>query len=224
MTAKRLIAEDTIGDLSEIRYCGGNRGPLYHLADKVEVSRAEIERQKPGSWWYRRASGGGSLLDYLGCGATLGTWYMNGEAPVEIACIVDETPGIEVDQHASTICRCARSLSKVETHWGTFADPWVIQPQPRCGFVFVSSDGTLASWGYTDQLTMQTRAQPLPTPVPADPLPEGRRNGIEYILGCITRAEPVSRPLDPARCLTGQRINDTAVLAASEKRTLALLP
>jgi len=58
----------------------------------------EVDAQKPDSWWYKRASGGGSLLDYLGYGATLGTWYMNGAAPIEVTSVVDETPGIEVDQ------------------------------------------------------------------------------------------------------------------------------
>ena len=58
-----------------MHFYDGNRGPLYHLADKVEVSPEEVERQKPTSWWYRRASGGGSLLDYLGYGTTLGTWF-----------------------------------------------------------------------------------------------------------------------------------------------------
>ena len=76
--AKRLIDEGAIGELIEIHYYGGNRGPLFHLADKVEVSRDEVEAQKASSWWYRKASGGGSLLDYLGYGTTLGTWYMGG--------------------------------------------------------------------------------------------------------------------------------------------------
>jgi predicted dehydrogenase len=224
VTAKRLIDQGVIGELVEMHTYGGNRGPLYHLADKVEVSPEEVERQKPGSWWYKRASGGGSLLDYLGYGATLGTWYMNGEAPLEVTCVTDETPGIEVDQHSVTICRYARGLSKMETRWGTFTDPWVIQPQPRCGFTFVGSEGTIASWDYADHLSVQTRAEPEPHPVPADPLPVGGRNAIEYVLGCISRGEPVTGPLDPEVSLLGQRIVDTAARSAREKRTLALLP
>lgn len=224
VTAKRLIDEGRIGQLIEIHSYGGNRGPLYHLADKVEVSAEEVERQKPGSWWYKRASGGGSLLDYLGYGATLGTWYMNGEAPLEVTAVVDDTPGIEVDQHAITICRYARGLSKMETRWGTFTDPWTIQPQPKCGFILVGTEGTLASWDYADHLTLQTRATPEPHPVPADPLPEGQRNAIEYVLGCLQTGAPVTGPLDPEVSLIGQRIVDTAAQSAREKRTLALVP
>ncbi len=223
-TAKRLVAEGLIGDLLEVRHYGGNRGPLFHLADKVEVTPEEVERQKPQSWWYKRASGGGSLLDYLGYGATLGTWFLDGEAPLEVTCTVDETPGIEVDQHSITVCRYARGLSVMETRWGTFTDPWTIQPQPKCGFVLLGSDGTLASYDYEDHVTVQTRARPEPTPVPVDPLPPGERNPIEHVLGCLERGGPLIGPLDPALSLIGQRIVDTAARSAREKRTLPLVP
>lgn len=224
VTAKRLIDEGMIGALLEVHFYDGNRGPLYHLAGKVEVSRAEVEAQKPGSWWYKHASGGGSLLDYLGYGATLGTWYMNGKAPLEVTCTIDQTPGIEVDQHSITVCRYDTGLSKMETRWGTFTDPWLIQPQPHCGFVFVGTEGTIQSRDYADHVTVQTRARPEPHPLPAAPLAEGQSNAIDYVLGCIARGAAVSGPLDPAVSLLGQRIMDTAVLSAREKRTVALLP
>lgn len=224
VTAKRLIDNGLIGDLTEVHFYGGNRGPLYHLADKVEVTREEVEAQKPSSWWYKRASGGGSLQDYMGYGATLGTWYMNGKAPLEVTCTVDQTPGIEVDQHSITVCRYENGLSKMETRWGTFTDPWIIQPQPQCGFVFVGTEGTIQSRDYADHVTVQTRARPEATPVPAAPLAPGHRNAIEYVLGCIARGEAISGPLDPAVSLLGQRIIDTAVLSSREKRTVALVP
>lgn len=224
VTAKRMIDEGLIGELREVHFYDGNRGPLFHLADKVEVSPEEVEQQKPASWWYKKSSGGGSLLDYLGYGATLGTWYMNGEAPIEVTCTVDETPGIEVDQHAIAVCRYVRGLSKMETRWGTFTDPWTTQPQPNCGFVFVGADGTISSPDYADHVTVQTRARPERHEIPVDPLPRGQTNAIEYVLGCIGRDEPVAGPLGPQLCLTAQRIVDTAVQSAAQKRTLELLP
>ena len=224
VTAKRLIVEGTIGELREVRFYDGNRGPLYHLADKVEVSAAEVERQKPGSWWYREASGGGSLRDYLGYGATLGTWFMDAAEPLEVTCVVDEVKGIEVDQHSITVCRYATGLSKMETRWGTLTDPWMQQTQPKCGFVFVGSEGTIASYDYEDHVTLQTRAAPAPVTVPADPLAAGERNAIDYVLGRLAAGRPVEGPLSPATSLLGQRIVDTAVRSAREKRTLELLP
>ncbi len=224
LTAKRLIDEGVIGELTEVHFYDGNRGPLYHLADKVEVTPEEVERQKPSSWWYKKSSGGGALLDYLGYGATLGTWYMDGAAPLEVTCTIDETPGIEVDQHAIAVCRYARGLSKMETRWGTFTDPWTTQPQPTCGFIFVGTDGTISSPDYAREVTVQTRARPEVHAIPVDPLPSSESNAIEYVLGCIARGAKVEGPLDPDLCLTGQQIVDTAVRSAAEKRTLALIP
>ena len=223
MMAKKVIASGAIGKLIEIHSYGGNRGPLYHLADKIEVSPQEVERLKPQSWWYKRASGGGSLLDYLGYGATFGTWYRDGEAPIEITCTTDQTAGLEVDQHSITVCRYAAGLSKMETRWGTFTDPWTIQPQPQCGFIFVGTDGTLSSADYAKHLVIQTRAHPEQAQIAVDELPVGQRNPIEYVLGCIARGEPVEGPLDPHLSLIAQRIVDTAALSAREKRTLPLL-
>ena len=223
VTAKRLIDQGLIGGLREVHFYDGNRGPLYHLADKVDVTPEEVEAQKPGSWWYKRASGGGSLLDYLGYGATLGTWFMGGRAPLEVTCTTDHTPGIEVDQHSVTVLRYDTGLSRMETRWGTFTDPWTIQPQPHCGFVFVGAEGTIQSKDYADHVTVQTRTRPEPHAIAADPLPPGRRNGIEYVLDCIATGQPVTGPLDPVVSLLGQRIVDTAAQSAREKRTLALL-
>lgn len=222
-TARRLIDEGRIGQLIEVHFYDGNRGPLFHLADKVEVSPEEVEKQKPGSWWYRKAAGGGSLLDYLGYGVTLGTWFLNGEAPVEVTAVVDETPGIEVDQHSITVCRYARGLSKFETRWGTLTDPWTQQPQPKCGFVLVGTDGSISSYDYDPFVTLQTRQNPAHTQVPVDVLPPGRRAPIEYMLARIDDGGPIAGPLDPALCLTGQRIIDSAVLSSQMKCTVGLV-
>ena len=222
-TAKRLVAEGAIGELIEVHFYDGNRGPLFHLADKIEVSAEEVERQKPGSWWYKRAAGGGSLLDYLGYGVTLGSWFYDGAAPLEVTCTIDETPGIEVDQHSITVCRYARGLSKFETRWGTISDPWVQQPLPKCGFVLVGTDGAISSYDYDDHVTLQTRVNPAHTIVPVDVLPAGRRNPVEYMLARIDDGGPITGPLDPALCLTGQRIIDSAVLSAQMKTAVELV-
>lgn len=223
-TAKRLIDEGAIGRLIEVHFYDGNRGPLFHLADKVEVSPEEVERQKPGSWWYKKASGGGSLLDYLGYGTTLGTWFMNGEAPIEVTSVVDETPGIEVDQHSVTVCRYAHGLSKFETRWGTLTDPWTQQPQPKCGFVLVGTDGSISSYDYDDFVTLQTRKDTRHVQVRADERPAGQRAVIEYMLARIEDGAPVRGPLDPELSLIGQRMIDSAVLASQDKRTVPLVP
>ena len=223
VTTKRLIDDGTIGQVREVHFYDGNRGPLYHLADKVEVTPDEVERQKPLSWWYKSASGGGSLLDYLGYGATLGTWFLNGEAPIDVTATTWAAPGIEVDEHSVTVLRYARGLSRMETRWGTFTDPWTHQPQPHCGFVIVGSDGTITSWDYADHVTLQTRARPAAHPIPVDRASAPDRGPVEHILHAFATGGPLRGPLDPAIARTGQRIVDTAFLSAKAGRTLPLI-
>jgi predicted dehydrogenase len=222
VTAKRLIDEGTIGEVIEVHYYDGNRGPLYHIADKVAVSDEEVNRQKPASWWYQKTSGGGSLLDYLGYGTTLGTWFMNGRMPIEITCTVDQPPGLEVDEHSVTVARYETGLSKFETRWGTFTDPWTHQPQPRCGFVLVGREGTISSYDYATSVHVQTRGEPKGIDVPADELPFGQRNPIEYMLAKLEAGEEIDGPLSPKVARIGQQIVDAAFRSAQEKRTTAL--
>jgi glucose-fructose oxidoreductase len=222
VTAKRLLDEGTIGELVEVHYYDGNRGPLWHLADKVATTAESVAREKPRSWFYRRALGGGSLLDYLGYGATLGTWYHGGRAPLEVTAVVDEPPGLEVDEHSITIARYERGLSKFETRWGTFSDPWTHQPQPRCGFVLVGERGTISSYDFQPTVTVQTAAHPEGRELAVDELASPRRNPVEYVLHCIEAGEPLAGPLSPALSRVGQQIVDAAVQSAREKRTVRL--
>lgn len=222
-TAKRLIDEGVIGQVIEVHFYGGNRGPLYHTADKIEVTEAEVQRQKPTSWWYSRARGGGSLLDYLGYGTTLGTWFHDGRAPIEVTTIVDEPAGLEVDEHSVTIARYATGLSKFETRWGTFTDPWTNQPQPKCGFVIVGEGGTISSYDSEQTIRVQTREHPAGEPIPVDRLQPPYQNPIHYFLHCLETGEPVRGPLTPELSRTGQLIVDAAVRSAQEKRTVKLI-
>ncbi len=220
-TTKRLLDEGVIGEPVEVHFYDGNRGPLYHGADKVE--REPTVAEKAASWFYQRARGGGSLLDYLGYGTTLGTWFHNGAKPIAVQCMVDETPGLEVDQHSVTVARYARGFSKFETRWGTFTDPWTHQPQPRCGFVIVGSEGTIGSWDYAESVRVQTRRQPEGFDVPVDTLTAPLRNPVEYFIHCLDCGVEVEGPLSPAISRIGQQIVDTAVRSAREQRVVPLV-
>lgn len=222
-TTKRLIDEGVIGEVLEVHFYDGNRGPLYHLADKVEVSDAAVQQGKASSWWYSKAAGGGSLLDYLGYGVTLGTWFMDGKAPETVTSVVHGGAGLEVDEHSVTVCRYDTGLSKYETRWGTFTDPWTLQPQPKCGFVIVGSAGTISSYDFEPHVGLQTRSQRVITNVPVDRLEPPFRNPVEYVLHCKQGQQPIGGPLDPTLCRTAQRIIDTAVASARMGRTLELL-
>jgi len=221
--AKRLIDQGRIGECWEVHYFGGNRGPLWHVADKVERTAEQVAAEKPQSWFYKQSHGGGSLLDYLGYGTTLGTWYMNGRRPLEVTAMIDQPAGLEVDEHSVVVARYETGLSKFETRWGTFTDPWVHQTQPKCGFVMVGSEGTISSYDYDTALWMQTRDCPQGQWVAAEALAAPRQNPIQYMVDVIQHDRQVEGPLSPAISRIGQQIVDTAVLSAKESRTIALL-
>lgn len=220
-TAYRLLSEGRIGELQEVHYYDGNRGPLWHGADKVELKPTPAMKRK--SWFYKRKLGGGSLLDYLGYGTTLGTWFHGGRKPSEVTAVTDWPNGLEVDEHSITIARYACGLSKFETRWGTFTDPWTHQPQPKCGFVLKGSDGTISSYDYEPTVRMQTRRRPEGEVIRADALKPPFQNPIQYFVECLRRDRPPEGPLSPAISRIGQQIVDSAVLSAKLKRTVKLV-
>ncbi|MCX6976671.1 MAG: Gfo/Idh/MocA family oxidoreductase [Verrucomicrobia bacterium] len=221
ITAKRLLDEGLIGDLTNFHHYGGNRGPLYHLADKI--SQTPTPEMKTASWFYQKALGGGSLLDYAGYGATIGTWFQGGRKPLEVTCVTDEAPPLEVDEHSVTICRYAHGLSKIETRWGTFTDPWILQPQPFCGFVLCGTAGTISIPDYATELRVQTHATPEGYSIPVDHIAPPFENPIQYLLNAINGGDFELGPLHPKIARIGQQIVDTAATSAREKRTVPLL-
>ena len=217
----RLISDGVIGDVFEVHHYGGNRGPLYHGAAKVEFT--PTVEDKKNSWWYKLEAGGGSLRDYLGYGVTLGTWYNGGQKPIDVTCVTTASPGLEVDEHSITIARYANGLSKFETRWGTFSDPWVHQPQPKCGFIVRGTAGTISSFDYDDSIRVQTNERPEGYDHPVQDLPAGQRNGIEYMLSRLADDLPIEGPVSPEISRVGQQIIDTAIQSATENRSIPLI-
>lgn len=223
VTAKRLVDEGRIGVVQSVNYYDGNRGPLYHVEAKIETTADFRSEEKSESWFYKRDMGGGSLLDYLGYGATLGTWFMGGAAPLSITTVADQPAGLEVDEHSITVARYESGLCRFETRWGTFTDPWTHQPQPKCGFEIIGSAGTITSYDYEDTIRLQTRVDPAGVVLPVDvPMPPFE-DPVQYILHCIETGEDIEGPLSPGMARVGQQIVDSAVLSASLGETVELL-
>ena len=223
ITAKRLLDEGTIGSIVEVHYYDGNRGPLWHVADKVESTPEFVEREKPNTWFYKKAHGGGSLLDYLGYGVTLGTWFQGGRVPLAVTTVRDEPARLEVDEHSITIARYEHGLSKFETRWGTFSDPWTHQPQPKCGFVLLGTDGTISSYDYEDTIRLQTNDHVAAREIPVDSVGSPEQNPVQFVIDCLERDAPITGPLSPEICRIGQRIVDSAMLSAEKKQTVSLI-
>lgn len=220
--AYELAAASQIGEILNVWHFGGNRGPLWHGADKDEKTPGQVASEKPGSWFYKKAHGGGSLLDYLGYGTTLGTWYQGGRRPLEVTAIVDEPAGLEVDEHSIVVARYAHGLSKFETRWGTFTDPWTIQPQPKCGFIIAGTEGTISSYDYDDYVTVQTRRKPNPFPVAAPAPKPPHQNPVQYLINSLEKEIPLEGPVSLKISRIGQEIVDAAVRSAKLKRAVRL--
>ena len=180
------------------------------------------EKLKAESWFYKKALGGGSLLDYLGYGVTLGTWFHGENKPLEVTTVTDLPNGLEVDEHSITVVRYDVGLSKYETRWGTFTDPWIHQPQPKCGFVLKGEQGTISSYDLESTIRIQTDACPEGKNLPVDDLSATFSNPIQYFIHCLTNNLPLEGPLDPAVSRKGQILVDAAQRSAEEKQTIAL--
>jgi predicted dehydrogenase len=137
--------------------------------------------------------------------------------------VVDEPAGLEVDEHSVTIARYESGLSKYETRWGTFTDPWTYQPQPKCGFVIVGSEGTISSYDLEPIVRVQTGEHPGGQEFAVDVLTVPHRNPVEHFIHHLETGSPLLGPLTPAISRIGQQIVDTAILSASEKRTVKLI-
>ncbi len=218
VTTKRLIDEGYIGDVQEIHYYDGNRGPWRNAHD----ASPEKTIRKSDLAWYHQDQGGGSLQDYLGYGVTLGAWFDGGRIPTDVTTVVHVPADIDVDEQSVTIVRYSQGLSTFQTRWGTFTNPWQHQPQPRCGFVVVGTRGTISSYDYQQTVCLQTAEHPdgqdLPVDIPQAPY----RAPIEYVIHCLETNTPITGPLSPSLCLLGQRIIETAVLSARHQRTMPL--
>jgi len=218
VTAHRLLLEGRIGTLQEVHYYDGNRGPLYHTADKIEQHPTAAAKRR--SWFYRRQLGGGSLLDYLGYGTTLGTWFHQGRKPSEVTAVTDLPNGLEVDEHSITIARYASGLSKFETRWGTFTDPWTHQPQPKCGFILKGTQGTISSYDYEPTVRLQDPQHPHGRDIPVDQLRPPCQNPVQYLLHCRTTHLKPDGPLSTKIGRIAPQILDTARLSAQTRQTV----
>jgi predicted dehydrogenase len=220
-TTKRLIADGAIGPVVAIHYYDGNRGPLHHVHDKRAVADVDTAT-KQASWWYRRATGGGSLMDYLGYGVTLGTWFRDGELPIEVTAVTHVPPGLEVDEQSVVTAAYPDGLSTFQTRWGTFTDPWTVQSAPRCGFTVVGAAGVITSWDYADAVTVHTADRPGGEPVPVDVPPPAERDHLGLLVDALDRGVPVTGPSSWQTSRAGQRIVDAAVLSAHLREPVAL--
>lgn len=108
--AHHLVAEGLIGEVLNVWHFGGNRGPLWHGADKDEKTAEDVARDKPKSWLYSRPTAAAPFSITSGTEPALGTWYQGGRRPLDVTAVVDQPPGLEVDEHSIVVARYPHGL------------------------------------------------------------------------------------------------------------------
>lgn len=206
LAVRELIQAGTVGEIQEIQYYGGNAGA-----------------PPDGSWFYDPAAGGGSLLDYLGYGATFATWFRDGDLPEAVSATTYVPPELDVDVQSVSTCEYATGLSTFQTTWRMITNPWEIQPQPAKGYEVVGTAGSISTRERAAPVRVQTYDRPEGYTVDPEPLPDRFENVVTYLIDCLESGRAPSGPPDAAFCREAQRIIETAQRSAERGRRVDLI-
>ncbi|WP_436907596.1 Gfo/Idh/MocA family protein [Halosimplex marinum] len=204
-TVKRLVDEGTVGEVREVQYYGGNAGA-----------------PPEGSWFYD-AEDGGSMLDYLGYGATFSTWFRGGDLPERVTAERFVPDDLAVDTQSSTVCRYDGGLSTLQTNWRLLSHPWETEPQPPTGYEVVGSNGAISTRERGAPIRVTTAERPEGYAVEPDELPERYGDLVSYLIHCLETAERPEGPSDPAFCRAAHRVVETARRSADAGEALPLV-
>ncbi|WP_135663585.1 Gfo/Idh/MocA family protein [Halorhabdus rudnickae] len=205
-TVKRFVDEGTIGDVVEVQYYGGNAGA-----------------PPEGSWFYDPEDGGGSMLDYLGYGATFSTWFRGGELPESVTSDTYVPADMAVDVQSSTIARYDEGMSAFQTTWRMLTSPWEIEPTPPKGYELVGTGGSISTRVSGHDVYVTTRDDPEGYGVEADPLADRYENLVAYIVHLLETDNDPEGPCDPVFCREAHRIVETARRSAAAGERLELV-
>jgi len=205
-TVKRLVDGGTIGDVIEVQYYGGNAGA-----------------PPADSWFYDPEDGGGSMLDYLGYGATFSTWFRGGELPGSVTAERYVPEDMAVDVQSSTVCRYENGLSTLQTTWRMLTNPWETEPLPAKGYEVLGTDGAISTRDPRSEIRVTTSDDPEGHAVEPDDLPERFQNLAAYVVDRLERDVGPEGPADPEFCREAHRIIETARRSAEAGERLDLV-
>ena len=204
---RRLVQEkQVVGDVIEMQYYGGNAGA-----------------PPDGSWFYDANAGGGSLLDYLGYGATFATWFRGGELPQAVSAETYVPPELEVDVQSVATCTYEDGLSTYQTTWRMISNPWEVKPQPMKGYEIVGTEGSVSTRERGTSIRVQTRDEPEGYEIEPPSLEDRYTNMMYYLIDCLENDRTPEGPVNAAFCREAQRIVETAQQSAHEGARLPLV-
>jgi len=204
-TVKRLIEDGTIGDIVEVQYYGGNAGA-----------------PPDGSWFYEQPDGG-SMLDYLGYGATVSTWFRGGELPESVSADRHVPADMEVDVQSATVCHYDAGLATLQTTWRMLTNPWNVEPQPMKGYEVVGTEGAISTRERDVPVRVTTEERTEGYVVDPEAFADRYENLVVYLVHCLDEDADPEGLNDPAFCREAHRIVATAIESAERGERLDLL-
>jgi glucose-fructose oxidoreductase len=204
-TVKRLLEDGTIGDVVEVQYYGGNAGA------------------PPGDSWFYEQVDGGSMLDYLGYGATFSTWFRGGDLPETVDAQRHVPADMDVDVQSVTVCQYDAGLATLQTTWRMLTNPWEVEPQPAKGYEIVGTQGAISTRERDVPVRVTTEDRTEGYVVDPDALPDRYENLVAYLVYCLDENADPEGPSDPEFCREAHRIVATAVESAERGERLTLL-
>jgi predicted dehydrogenase len=206
---KRLIDDDAIGDVWEIKWRNGpSMGPLAYNTG----ANAFTDREKGAEWWHQTAPGGGALLDYCCYGACLARWYIGEPADAAIALKANVASHYgDAEDNAVITVRFPRAMAILEGTWTTWHEGVPHGP------IAYGTQGTLVATREGVRV-YTTRGSEIGEPdrlVVGDPLPEGRATLAEEFIHHLETGDPLHPTLDMMFNLEAMAILDAGIRAAA---------
>ena len=122
---------------------------------------------------------------------------MNGAAPIEVTSVVDETPGIEVDQHSITVAATRAGCRSSRRAGAPSPIPGRSSRSRNAASCWSAPTGTISSYDYDDHVTLQTRGGRRRRGCRSTRCRRAGAAPIEYMLARIADGAPIDGPLDP---------------------------
>ena len=201
-TAYRLATEGAIGQVFQVRVRMAHCGPK-------ELGCSEYFY----GWLYdAEKNGAGALMDYCCYGAAFCRYLLGAPRAVQgvAGCLVKED--FPVDDNAAITMIYDGAFGIAEASW--------TQVPSYHDMEILGSEGTLVT--DAGKLWVATKEKKERSPVELDDLPEGERNGPEYLIHCLETGKTPEGMCTARNCRDAQEILEAGLISAREGRRIEL--
>ncbi len=212
---RKLVQEGAIGQIFRFSFHNPDSlGPFSHGGPQGPREAEE--------WWYQKAQGGGSLIDYCGYGCNLWMDFMGKLPDTVFAQSQNVThPFSEVEDYAALILKTRGSLGILEGTWTTFCSGSPTGPVlwGTKGAIAIEYAGKFEVKLFLDKFSKE------PTQVFSPDLsilPEGRRSIEEEVLRFLDTGQPVLDALALPRNLEIAAILEAAQTSVQTRQAEAV--